>query len=168
MEKGKNTIQEVDQFRIDCMYGKKKHYNASHRYASYHRFLGIVIVVLTTFMGTSVYYSLSASEVVSAKVVVGILTVLIAILVSLQTYFNFEKRALNHKVTADRYLWLMKEAKRLLSYYNDGSKTLDEVQKELERLSQKVMDIQRDEPVTSNKDYEDAKKGIANGEEEYS
>ncbi len=150
------------------MYGKKKHYNARHRYESYHRNLGIAIVVLTAFMGTSVYYSLSEGQCLLAKIVVSILTVIIVVLVALQTYLNFEKRALDHKVTADKYLWLMKEAQRLSSYYKDGSKTLDEVQKKLEGLYEAVKDIQRDEPETSPTDYKKAQDGVKNGEESYS
>jgi len=47
-----NTIQELGKIRIDCMYGKKKHCNARDRYAKYHLRIGIVIVIVTTIMGT--------------------------------------------------------------------------------------------------------------------
>ena len=57
MENGKNTIEELNRFRIDCMYGKKKHYNARDRVATYSRNMGIAIVALSAIMGTSVYYA---------------------------------------------------------------------------------------------------------------
>ena len=63
-----------------------------------------------------------------AKIIVGVFIVLNAILVALQAYLKFDKQALRHKVTADRYLCLMKEAQRLLAYHKDGNKELDEVQ----------------------------------------
>lgn len=168
MEKGKNTIEELNKFRIDCIYGKKKHYNARDRYSSYHINLGIAIVILSAIMGTSVYYLLSKSELLSAQIIVGIFILLNAILVALQTYLNFEKRALRHKVTADKYLWLMKEAQRLLAYYRDGNKTIEEVREELEKLYQEVEDIHKDEPDTSQGDYQKAREGVKNGEELYS
>ena len=62
----------------------------------------------------------------------------------------------------------MKEAQRLLAYYKDGNKTLDEVQKELERMYQEVKDIQKDEPETSQGDYQKARDGVENDEEVYS
>ncbi len=168
MEKGINTIEELNKFRIDCMYGKKKHYNARDRVATYNRNMGIAIVVLTAIMGTSVYFALSKSDILLAQIIVGIFILLNAILVALQTYLKFEKQALRHKVTADRYLCLMKEAQRLLAYYKDGNKTLDEVQKELEKICQEVNDIQKDEPETSQGDYQKARDGVKDGEEVYS
>jgi len=62
----------------------------------------------------------------------------------------------------------MKEAQRLLAYYKDGNKTLDEVQKELERMYQEVKDIQKDEPEISRGDYQKARDGVENDEEVYS
>ena len=168
MEKEKNIIKELNKFRIDCMYGKKKHYNARDRCTGYHTKMGIIIVILAAIMGTSVYCSLSKSGILITQIIVGIFTVSIAVLAALQTYLNFEKRALRHKVTADRYLWLMKEAQRLYAYYKDGSRTIDKVQKELDRMYQEVKDIQKDEPDTSQGDYQKSQDGVENDEEVYS
>lgn len=168
MEKGKNTIEELNKFRIDCIYGKKKHYNARDRYATYNRNMGVAIVVLSAIMGTSVYSVLSNSDILLAKIIVCVFILLNAIIVALQVYLNFEKRSLRHKITADRYLWIMKEAQRLIAYHQDGSKSIEDVQKELERLSQEVKEIQKDEPETSQGDYQKTRDGVKNGEELYS
>jgi len=90
MEKGESTIEELNKFRIDCMYGKKKHSNARDRVATYNRNMGIAIVVLTAIMGTSVYSALSKSDILLAQIIVGIFILLNAILVALQTYLKFE------------------------------------------------------------------------------
>lgn len=164
----KNTLDELNKFRIDCMYGKKKHYNARDRFAGYHWKMGVAIVILTAIMGTSVYCSLSQSEILVAQIIVSFFVVINAVLVALQTYLNFEKRALRHKVTADRYLSLMKEAKRLIAYYQDGNKTMDDIQIEFERLCREAKEIQKDEPETSRRDYQKARDGIKDSEEVYS
>lgn len=164
----KNTMDELNEFKIDCMYGKKKHYNARDRFAGYHRKIGASIVVLTAIMGTSVYCSLFKNEILLAQIIVGVFILLNAVLVELQTYLNFEKLALRHKVAADRYLWLMKEAKRLIAYYQDGNKTKEDIQRELERLCQEVKEIQKDEPETSPGDFQKARDGVTNDEELYS
>lgn len=167
MEKDKHTIEELEKFRIDCMYGKKKHYNARDRYSRYHTRMGTAIIGLTAFMGTSIFYSLSDNKLLLARIVTGVTVVTIAVLAAIQTFLNYEKRALRHKVTADRYLWLMKEAQRLTSYYKDGNKTLDDVSKQIERLYQEVKDIQKDEPEVSPRDYQEARADVKNGEEIY-
>lgn len=168
MGNGKNTIEELDNFKIDCMYGKKTHYNASQRYEKYHKKIGIAVVIMAAIMGTSVFYSISVSELLIARIVTGVFSVSIAVLVLLQTYFHYEKLASQHKSTGDKYLWLMKEAQRLLAYSNDGIITIEQVQKDLERLSQQVKEIQRDAPTASPKDYQESRKGVKDGEEFYS
>jgi len=168
MEKGKNTIEELNKFRIDCMYGKKKHYNARDRYTGYNRILGIAIVGLTAIMGTSVYFSLFNSNIPLAKFIIILFTLVSVVLNALQPHLNLEKRALGHKVVADKYLWLMKEVQRVFAYYKDGNKTLDEVQEKLERMYQEAKNIQTDEPETSQKDYQKARDGVKNDEEGYS
>lgn len=149
------------------MYGKKKHYNARDRYAGYHRKMGAAIVVLTAIMGTSVYCSLSQNEILLAQIIVGVFVLLNAVLVALQTYLNFEKRALRHKVVANSYLWLMKEAQRLIAYNRD-EKSIEDIQKELEGMCQEVKEIQKDEPETSQGDFQKARDGVENDEEVYS
>ncbi len=167
MEQNKHALAELEKFRIDYMYGKKKHYNARDRYAKYHRNLGLSIIVLTAFMGTSVYYSLSESELLLPKIIIGILIVAVAVLAAIQTFMNFEKRALSHKITADRYLCLMKESQLIISYCKDGNRTIEVIQKEIERLCQEVRNVQKDEPEVSSKDYRKAREGVKDGEEIY-
>jgi hypothetical protein len=167
LEENKNTIEELKKIRIDCMYGKRKHYNARGRYVKYYKMMGLFIVGLTAFMGTSVFYSISENAILGARIITGIITVAVAVLAALQTFFNFEKESLRHKVVADKYLWLMKKSQRLISYYNDGNKTGDDIIKETEEICLEIKDIQKDEPEVSKKDYKKAKEGIKNGEEAY-
>jgi hypothetical protein len=163
----KHTLEELEKIRVDCMYGKKKHYNARDRYSRYHKRMGIAIVSLTALMGTSLFYTFSESELLFARIATGILTVMVAVFATLQTFFNFEKRALRHKMTADKYVSAMKKSQRLTSYYKDGNKTIDEVEKEIETLSQEIKYVQEDEPEVSPEDYHKARSGVKNGEEIY-
>ena len=162
-----NTIKELEKIRIDCMYGKKKHYNARDRYAKYHLRIGIAIVIVTAIMGTAVYYSISKNESLAAQIITGVFTIAITVLATLQTYLNFEKRALMHKIAADRYLSAMKDAQLFISYCKDGSKSMDQAQSEIGRLSKEIKEIQKDEPETSESDYKRARAGVKDGEERY-
>lgn len=167
MEKNNNTISELEKIRIDCVYGKKKHYNARDRYASYHKRLGVTIVGLTAFIGTSVFMSISESGVYTARIITGIITVTVVVLAAFQTFLNYEKRALTHKVTADRYLYLMKRSQRMLAYHKDGNKTIDSLIEEIETISLEIAEIQKDEPEVTQKDYQKARDGVENSEEVY-
>ena len=158
---------ELDKLRVDCMIGKKKHYNARDRYSRRHTQLGVAVVVVTSIMGTSVFASLSENALLGARIITGVLVVVVAVLAGLQTFFNFEKRSLAHKATADQYLTLMKKAQRLTAFYKDGTASAEDLKGELEAMSKEIENIQRTEPETSPGDYEKARKGVQGEEELY-
>ena len=164
---GDQTSVELDKLRVDCLIGKKKHYNARDRYNRRHTQLGVAVVVITSIMGTSVFASLSEDALLGARIITGVLVVVAAVLAGLQTFFNFEKRSLNHKGTADRYLALMKKAQRLTAFCKDGTASAEDLKGELEAMSKEIEDIQRTELETSPGDYEKARKGVQEGEETY-
>ncbi|WUR15823.1 SLATT domain-containing protein [[Empedobacter] haloabium] len=66
--------------------------------------LGVPVIVISGVVGTSVFASIAAEVVaVEAKLAVGALSVLAAILSSLQTFFKFAERAEKHKTFGARY-----------------------------------------------------------------
>jgi hypothetical protein len=162
-----NSIKILKQIRTDCMYGKKRHYNANDRFSRKHTCLGIWIVVITSFMGTSVFITLSEQSNLPAKIITGVLVVVDAVLAGLQTFFNFEKRAFSHKTTADKYLALMKKANRFIAYHADKTITSEQLKKEIEEISNEIKNLQAEAPETSRKDYDKAREGVKDGEEEY-
>jgi len=161
------AIDELGKIHIDCMIGKKKHYNARGRYSSYHKKLGVSIIILSAVMGASVYKNISEIELNWLQVITGLLAVVIAVLAALQTYFNYENRAHRHQIIANKYLALMKEAQQFIAYFSDGIKTTDDVILEIKRLNQEIVNLHQDEPGTSKKDFDIALEGIKRGEENY-
>jgi len=66
--------------------------------------LGVPVIVISGIVGTSVFASIAAEVVsVEAKLIVGALSVIAAILSSLQTFFKFAERAEKHKTFGARY-----------------------------------------------------------------
>jgi len=60
--------------------------------------------LITAIVGTSVFASIAAQAIsVEAKVVVGLLSVLAAVLSSLQTFFKYSERAEKHRAFAARF-----------------------------------------------------------------
>lgn len=86
---GEQTLAALNRLRVDCMLGKKKHYNARDRYRRRHTRLGVAVVVITSIMGTSVFASLSENALLGARIITGVLVVVAAVLAGLQTFFNF-------------------------------------------------------------------------------
>jgi len=43
---GEQALAELNKLRVDCMLGKKKHYNARDRYSRRHTQVGVAIVLI--------------------------------------------------------------------------------------------------------------------------
>ncbi|MCH8621580.1 DUF4231 domain-containing protein [Undibacterium sp. TS12] len=80
------------------------HYEMANQLATRERWLGVPVILITTIIGTSVFASLTASTIApEAKIIVGLLSVLAAVMSSLQTFFKYSERAEKHRSTAARF-----------------------------------------------------------------
>lgn len=80
------------------------HYEMASLLAHRSQWLGVPVILITAAVGTSVFASIAAQAVsVGAKVTVGILSVMAAVLSSLQTFFKYSERAERHRAFAARF-----------------------------------------------------------------
>jgi hypothetical protein len=73
------------------------HYSTAHGLSRRNILLGVPVVVLTTFIGTSVFATLQDDIDTSLKIFVGVISVTAAVLASLQTFLRFGERAEKHR-----------------------------------------------------------------------
>lgn len=71
--------------------------------------LGIPVVVLSAIVGTSVFASVSLDPSLYAKIGVGLISILVAVLGSLQTFLRLAERAEKHREAGARFGALLKE-----------------------------------------------------------
>lgn len=147
---------ELQRVEEDCTYSGKAHFNASDRWGSYHLWLGVPAVLVTTLAGTTFLTDQPA--------IAGGLSMLAAILTALVTFLKPSERALAHKSSGDQYLILRNDARVLrtvrLNAVPDEAATiasLDEVVKRRNELNQVS-------PQFARRDFEKARKGIEEGE----
>jgi hypothetical protein len=80
------------------------HYEMATALEARSRWLGVPVIVISGLVGTSVFASVAADVIpVQAKLLVGALSVLAAVLSSLQTFFKFAERAEKHKTFGARF-----------------------------------------------------------------
>ncbi len=78
--------------------------------------LGVPVVVLTTIVGTSVFASLQDADVpTSVRVIVGSISILAAVISSLQTFLRYGARSEGHRVAAIRYETLRRDMAKVLA-----------------------------------------------------
>ena len=83
------------------------HYDSARKYGKYHIRLGLPAIVLSTIVGTSIFTSLGSaadkSDHVVLTIVVGLLSVVSAALVSLQTFLRYSDLAEKHRVAGAKF-----------------------------------------------------------------
>jgi hypothetical protein len=79
------------------------HYEASKPLSKANYFFGVPVVVLSTFVGTSVFATLEKESAIEFRITVGCISVLAAVLSSLQTFLRFTERAEKHRAVGGRY-----------------------------------------------------------------
>ena len=102
--------------------------------------LGVPVVVLTTIVGTSVFASLQDGNVLmGVRILVGSLSILAAVLSSLQTFLRFGMRAEGHRIAVFRYEALRRDMTQVLALprasRRDPRRELDSVRQRLDRYA---------------------------------
>ena len=102
--------------------------------------LGVPVVVLTTVVGTSVFASIQDQKVpTGVRVVVGSVSILAAVISSLQTFLRYGMRAEGHRVAAIRYETLRRDMAAVLAIprasRTDPLRQLDSVRNRMDRYA---------------------------------
>ena len=85
------------------------HYEAAVSLDRQHYYLGIPIVALSAIAGTSVFATFSINPSKYYKILVGLVSLLVAVLGALQTFLRLSERAERHRESGSRYGSLLKE-----------------------------------------------------------
>lgn len=163
------TAKRVRQIRADALLGKKKHYNAADRKQCYQAWLGTGVIGINVLLGSALLILIKESIPEYVKWIGAALALLAALFSTLQTYFGFSKAVQGHRAIAGRYLEVVKLCSNLLAANADGSMSGEQIAKKLDSLTIMMNKIDADAHAypTSDTDFQKARFGIAEGEEEY-
>lgn len=103
------------RFRVHRM--QLAHYQSARSFEKRHLWLGLPAIALSTIVGTSVFATIEQTADNSRKlwlqITIGLLSVLSAVLVSLQTFLRYAERAEKHRVAGARFANLKHEIELL-------------------------------------------------------
>ena len=133
-----------------------------------HLLIGIPVVVLTTLVGTSAFASISKAHGNSITflgvdpdavlVVVGTISVLAAILSSLQTFLRYATRAEGHRIAALRYETLRRDMATTLALPRDArgqpDRDLDSARQRMDRYAKESPTIGERQWVRLSADFD--------------
>ncbi|HEX4323211.1 MAG TPA: SLATT domain-containing protein [Gaiellaceae bacterium] len=119
------------------------HYALCTRLSRSNIRFGVPVVVLTTFVGTSVFATLQHHVNTGLKIVIGLVSVLAAVLASLQTFLRFGERAEKHRTAAEAWADLRRDMEEMIALHptypesrGDPKKYLDEVRQRFAQIAQ--------------------------------
>ncbi len=135
-----DILKQAEQYRTDVTYNGRAHYKAADIASKWQNRLGIPVVVTTSIVGTSIFATINSNPGVGWKIGAGTISLLAAVLASLQTFFKFSELAEKHRIAGANY----GAARREIDIFNlqytgqkdsDRSAALEHLQKIASNLS---------------------------------
>ena len=122
------------------------HYHLAGRSRRRNLFLGVPAVVFSTVVGTSLFATLTKQTINSTlRLVIGLVSVIAAILTALQTFLRFGERADKHVVAGDWYSAVRRDIDEILAlppHLRERPKEcLDKLRKEMSKIGQQAPEI---------------------------
>jgi hypothetical protein len=118
------------------------HYQAASRLSRRNVQFGVPVVALTSLVGTSVFATLQQNVDLSIRITVGALSVVAAVLASLQTFLRFSERAEKHRAAAEAWAAVRREIMEMIALHptypdsrGDPKHYLDELRRRMDEIS---------------------------------
>jgi hypothetical protein len=119
------------------------HYEAAKSLSQSNYTLGIPAVILSTFVGTSIFASLGEALTPSIQILVGITSVLAATLSAVQTFLGFSERAAKHRAIASRYGSARRRIEEMLAILGESipPEEISNLRREIDSIAEEAPDV---------------------------
>jgi hypothetical protein len=159
-----NLSEEVEMLLTDWFRRAREsqyvHYECGVWFSRLNYLLGIPAIVLSTAVGTAVFISLETSATGAEKIFVGLISILAAILGSLQTFLRFSERAEAHRSTGSGYGAIRRSLEYLKTFPpsdEDGLKrAFNEIKEQMDTLAKEAPEV----PSKMKKKLDDEVKNV--------
>lgn len=139
--------------------GRDRHDLAARRNDAYHYWLGVPTIIFAATVGTSVFMSLEGQVDAALKIGLGLVSILSAVLASLQTFYNFSSHAERHRSAGVKYKAIIRELEQVLT---QPTKQLPEKKDFLDDLRLRLDDLELEAPVVPEGIYRRIEERYAN------
>ena len=147
----------ISEWHNEVCLNQDRHTSAAQFYNRLHYFLGVPVVVFSSVVGTAAFASLHREANDELRLVAGIISVVSAILASLQTFLGFGERSEKHRSLGVGYEKVRKEIEEIqrLPIHLRGS-----VKVQLDSLRQKMDALGDGSPDVPNYVHRQAKADV--------
>src|SRR5262245_11708060 len=125
---------------------ERAHFHLSSSLSRANVRFGIPVVALTTAVGTSVFATLEHHVDTALRVLVGMISVLAAVLASLQTFLRFGERSEKHRVAGEAWANLRREIDQMVALHPDYLASQGDPKAYLDDLRRRMGEIAQQSP----------------------
>lgn len=122
---------------------QRLHYECGTHYSRLNYLLGIPAIVLAAGVGTAVFASFDKAAAGFLKICLGLISIVAAVLSSLQTFLGFGQRADRHRLIGSRYGALRRSLEFLKTFPPENRESLEQ---ELEKIKKEMDDLAQNAP----------------------
>jgi len=120
------------------------HYECGSHYAKWNYRLGVPSIILSALVGTAVFASLDSAD-INHKILIGLISMLAAILTALHTFLGYAQRSEKHNGAAAGYSSIRKTLERMetspTDYVDNFNSEMALIQSELDNLAENAPTI---------------------------
>lgn len=164
-----HITRQLRQFKVDAVFGKKKHYNAAERKQKCYKLTSCLQIFINAITGTTLLQLVLGGENRNTQIIALLLSIIATILSSAQKLLDYEKQAQGNSKVGDMYLEISKSTSLMLSMMADNLLTKEAIISRAEEIRNNLDQANKlgSQFSTNSSDYKKAQRGIANGEECY-
>jgi hypothetical protein len=115
------------------------HYACGNYFSRLNLYLGLPTIILSSIVGTAVFASLDKQDIGNYKILVGMISIIAALLASLQTFLGFAERAEKHRVTSSGYAAVRRRIEMLKTFppkeQEPMERSLTDIKNEMDALA---------------------------------
>lgn len=147
------VLQLLEDWDKRAAASSEAHYALAGRLAGRNIQLGLPVVVLTTIIGTSVFATLQEEVSTSWRIAVGVISVVAAVLASVQTFLRFAERAEQHRAAAENWAAIRREIAQKRALHPEYHAARGDPQKYLDGLRKRIDQVSGQSPEMGEKSW---------------
>jgi len=130
-------------WRLRVYAAQSAHYASADRFRALNYIVGVPAIIFSSIVGTAIFASLEQDS--RPTLIVGVASILAAVLTGLQTFLRFPERAAHHASAADWYSAIRRDIEETLHLPCDSrgrvKDCLDRIRKEMNRAGQDAPEL---------------------------
>jgi hypothetical protein len=120
------------------------HYESARYFQRLHLWLGLPAIALSSIVGTSIFASLSGNQAPEVQILAGVLSLVAAALMGLQTFLKHSEQAEKHRLAGARFASLKHRIELLQSFPPTAE---DDIRVELQAIEKAWARLREESPT---------------------